>query len=75
MGTLAKRLGQLAARGVESDSARILKTGTANKVPGSLAQLLDGTLRQGHDMKVIDVQTENAVLSFPRSRSLAHAIT
>lgn len=57
MGSFAKRLGQLSARSLETESKNILRTGAANKVPGSLAMALDGTLRQGHDMKTFGVGT------------------
>jgi hypothetical protein len=50
MGSFAKRLGQLAAKSLETESARILRTTPANKKAGSLARALDGTLKEGHDM-------------------------
>eukprot|EP00747_Dinoflagellata_sp_TGD_P184925 gnl/TRDRNA2_/TRDRNA2_41041_c0_seq1.p1 gnl/TRDRNA2_/TRDRNA2_41041_c0~~gnl/TRDRNA2_/TRDRNA2_41041_c0_seq1.p1 ORF type:complete len:302 (+),score=54.65 gnl/TRDRNA2_/TRDRNA2_41041_c0_seq1:73-906(+) len=57
MGTFAKRLGQLGAKALETESANILKTSAANKIPGSLGKALDGTLRRGHDMKVFGLGT------------------
>lgn len=65
MGTLVKRLGQLQGifqrqQGmmlVESESRNIMRTAAANKVPGSLALALDGTLKEGHDMKTFGLGT------------------
>ncbi|CAE8601079.1 unnamed protein product [Polarella glacialis] len=57
MGTFAKRLGQVTARSLESESKNILKTSAANKVPGSLSLALDGTLREGHNMRVFGIGT------------------
>eukprot|EP00930_Biecheleria_cincta_P058567 TRINITY_DN44384_c0_g1_i1.p1 TRINITY_DN44384_c0_g1~~TRINITY_DN44384_c0_g1_i1.p1 ORF type:complete len:286 (-),score=48.69 TRINITY_DN44384_c0_g1_i1:183-1040(-) len=65
MGTLVKRLGQLQGifqrqQGmilVESESRNILRTAAANKVLGSLALALDGTLKEGHDMKTFGLGT------------------
>lgn len=57
MGTFAKMLGQMATRKLETESANIMRTIAANKVPGSLAQRLDRTLREGHDMKVFGLGT------------------
>lgn len=56
MGSLAKRLGQLAARSMESESHRILRTTQANKIPG-LSKALDATMSEGHDMKVFGLGT------------------
>lgn len=55
MGDVAKRLGQVAAKSLESESANILKTATANKT--SLSKALDGTLKRGHDMKTFGLGT------------------
>ena len=55
MGTLSKRLGQLAARSFESESSNIIKTASANK--RGLSKLLDSTLRTSHDMKVFGLGT------------------
>lgn len=55
MGTLAKRLGQLTARSLESESSNIIKTGLANKT--GLSKSLDTTLRTSHDMKVFGLGT------------------
>ena len=65
MGTFVKRLGQLAARSLETESANILKNTKANKVPGSLSLKLDGTLKDGHDMKVFGLGTAAALASLP----------
>lgn len=77
MGTLAKRLGQLAARSLETESANILKTSAENKIPGSLALALDGTLRRGHDMKTFGLGTAASIADVHRygrfTRSM-HAI-
>jgi len=62
MGDFAKRLGQLAARSLQSESARILNASKPNKKGLSLA--LDKTLRDGHDMKVFGLGTG----VFPPSR-------
>jgi heme oxygenase len=55
MGDVAKRLGKLAAKSLESESSNILKTAKANKV--SLSKALDGTLKKSHDMKVFGLGT------------------
>jgi heme oxygenase len=57
MGTFAKRLGQIATKSLQTEGATILKTSAANKVPNSLALALDGTLHQGHDMKLFGLGT------------------
>lgn len=57
MGSFAKRLGQVAARSLESESSQIHRTAAANKVPGSLSLALDGTLKRGHDMRVFGLGT------------------
>lgn len=75
MGSFGKRLGQLAARSLESESARILKTGSANKRGLSLA--LDATLREGHDMKTFGLGTAAALASrkrYARFTSSMHAV-
>jgi heme oxygenase len=64
MGTFAKRLGQLAAKSLETESAAILKTSRANKT--GLSKLLDGTLRQGHDMKTFGLGTAASLSSRER---------
>jgi len=66
MGTWAKMLGQASARSLESESRNILRTAAANKIPGSLSLALDGTLKQGHDMKVFGFGTVAALAN--RSR-------
>lgn len=64
MGDFAKRLGQLAARSLESESSRILKSAKPNKRGLSLA--LDKTLRNGHDMKVFGLGTAASLASRER---------
>jgi len=74
MGTLAKRVGQLqgifqrkqGAMLLESESRNIMRTAAANKVPGSLALALDGTLRKGHDMKTFGLGTAASMASRER---------
>ena len=63
---MAKRLGQVAARSLETEGANILKTAAANKVPGSLAMALDGTLKRGHDMRVFGLGTAASMASRAR---------
>ena len=48
----------------ESESARILKHGSANK--RGLSLLLDATLKQGHDMKTFGLGTAASLASRPR---------
>ena len=66
MGTLGKRLGQLAARSFESESSNIIKTIAANKKPGSLSKALDTTLRTSHDMKIFGLGTAASMSSLGR---------
>ena len=75
MGTFAKRLGQLAARSLESESSQILRSGAANKRGLSLA--LDGTLRKSHDMKVFGLGTLASLSSrerYARFTASMHAV-
>lgn len=64
MGTLAKRIGQLAARSVESESSNIIKNISANK--SGLSKMLDTTLRTSHDMKVFGLGTAASMASLAR---------
>lgn len=77
MGTLAKRLGQWAAKSLESEGSNIFKSSSANKVPNSLAFALDSTLRRGHDMKTFGLGTAASMSNVHRygrfTRSM-HAI-
>eukprot|EP00466_Bigelowiella_natans_P002875 jgi/Bigna1/130533/aug1.11_g5241 len=57
MGSFAKKLGQLATRSLETESAKILRTTRANKIQGSLAYALDQTLQEGHDMHAFGLGT------------------
>ena len=68
MGTFTKRLGQMATRSLETESASIMKTCAANKVPSSLARQLDRTLREGHDMKVFGLGTAATMGDLQRYR-------
>ena len=64
MGTLSKRIGQLAARSLESESSNIIKTGLANK--RGLSKRLDSTLKTSHDMKVFGLGTAASMASLQR---------
>ena len=64
MGDLAKRLGQLAARSLTSESAAILKNAAANKA--GLSKALDATLRQAHDMRTFGLGTASSLASRER---------
>ena len=66
MGSLAKRFGQLSRKSLESESANILRTIKANKVPGSLSLQLDGTLKRGHDMKAFGLGTMASMATLER---------
>lgn len=75
MGSLAKHLGQLAAKSFETESAAILRQGRANKLIGSLAHKLDGTLREGHhDMRVFGLGTAAAWASRERYAAFTTAM-
>lgn len=64
MGDVAKRLGQLATKSLESESSNILKTAKANKI--SLSKALDATLKKGHDMKTFGLGTLASMASRER---------
>ena len=64
MGTLAKRLQQLASRSLETESSNIIKTVSANK--RGLSKALDTTLRTSHDMKVFGLGTAASMAGLPR---------
>jgi len=77
MGTFAKRLGQLTAKSLESESRNIIRTCAANKQPGSLSLALDGTLKQGHDMRVFGLGTAASMASrerYARFTASMHAV-
>merc|ERR1719324_353309 len=85
MGTFAKRLGQIhgvfqrqqGAMLLESESRNIMRTAAANKIPGSLALALDGTLRKGHDMKTFGLGTAASMASrerYARFTASMHAV-
>ena len=73
MGSFAQRLGQLSRRSLESESANILRTTRANKLPNSLSLALDGTLREGHDMKAFGLGTVASMASVPNLPELPPA--
>ena len=64
MGTFAKRLGQLSRQSLETESANILKTASANK--HGLSKALDATLKQGHDMTAFGLGTVASMASVDR---------
>lgn len=66
MGTLAKRLGEIAMKSMETEGANILKTSRANKIPNSLAMGLDTTLKDAHDMRVFGMGTLATLSSIER---------
>ncbi|KAL3907262.1 MAG: hypothetical protein SGPRY_010237 [Prymnesium sp.] len=75
MGELAHRLGQLAARSLQSESSHILKTAGANK--RGLSLRLDATLRQSHDMRVFGLGTLASLSSrqrYARFTNSMHAV-
>jgi len=77
MGTFAKKLGQLSARSLETESRNILRTVAANKVPGSLSQALDTTLKKGHDMRVFGLGTAASMANrarYARFTASMHAV-
>jgi len=74
MGSVAKRLGQLAALSLESESSKILRTIQPNKIPNSLSQRLDTTLKDSHDMKVFGMGTLASMASRERYLRFTHAM-
>ena len=74
MGSLAKRLGQLTARSIESESAQIVRTIQSNKIPHSLSQGLDTTLKDSHDMKVFGLGTLSSMSSMERYARFTHSM-
>ena len=75
MGTLAKRLGQLAARSVESESSNIIKNVSANK--HGLSKMLDSTLKESHDMRVFGLGTASSMANrdrYARFTASMHAV-
>lgn len=62
---------------LESESRNIMRTAAANKLPGSLALALDGTLRKGHDMKTFGLGTAASMSSrerYARFTASMHAV-
>jgi heme oxygenase len=56
----------MSTKSLESESANIIRTIAANKVPGSLSMALDGTLKKGHDMKIFGAGTVAALANKDR---------
>jgi len=74
MGSLAKRLGQLTARSIESESSEILRTIKPNKIPNSLSQRLDTTLKDSHNMRVFGMGTLASMATKERYLRFTHAM-
>mmetsp|Transcript_2777 Transcript_2777/g.5778 ORF Transcript_2777/g.5778 Transcript_2777/m.5778 type:complete len:276 (-) Transcript_2777:53-880(-) len=72
MGSVAKRLSQLTA--LESESSRILRTIQPNKIPNSLSQRLDTTLKDSHNMKVFGMGTLASMASRDRYMRFTHSM-
>ena len=64
MGSLTKILGRMTARSLESESANILRMGSANK--HGLSAMLDTTLRESHDMRIFGLGTAASLASRER---------
>ena len=74
MGSLAKRFGQLTARSIESESSQIIRTIQSNKIPNSLSQRLDTTLKDSHDMKVFGLGTLSSMSNIDRYARFTHSM-
>jgi len=74
MGSFAKRLGQMAAKSLESESSQIVRTVRSNKIPNSLSQRLDTTLKDSHDMKVFGLGTLSSMSSVERYTKFTNAM-
>ena len=74
MGSLSKTLGQLTAKSLESESSQIIRTIASNKVPNSLSQRLDTTLKDSHDMKVFGLGTLSSMSSVDRYTRFTHSL-
>ena len=74
MGSLAKKLGQLSSKSLESESSQILRTIQSNKIPNSLSQRLDTTLKDSHDMKVFGLGTLSSMSSIDRYARFTHSM-
>ena len=72
MGSFAKALGRAAAMSLETESANILRSSDANK--RALSAALDGTLRQGHDMRAFGLGTAATLASRARYRRFTAAM-
>jgi len=67
-------MGQLAAKSLESESSQILRTIASNKVPNSLSQRLDTTLKDSHNMKVFGLGTLSSMSSIERYSKFTNAM-
>ena len=65
MGSFAKALGRAAAMSLETESANILRVAESNK-GSTLSAALDGTLKQGHDMRAFGLGTAATLASRAR---------
>ena len=74
MGSLSKRMGQIVARSLESESSQILRTIASNKIPNYLSQRLDTTLKDSHDMEVFGLGTLSSMSSVERYAKFTHAM-
>mmetsp|Transcript_9061 Transcript_9061/g.16318 ORF Transcript_9061/g.16318 Transcript_9061/m.16318 type:complete len:273 (-) Transcript_9061:45-863(-) len=77
MGSFGKQIGRIMAGSLETNSAKILRTVRSNKIPGSLSEKLDGTLKEGHNMRIFGFGTAASLSSrerYIRFMSSMHAI-
>ena len=74
MGSLAKKIGQITAKSMESESSQILRTIQSNKIPNSLSQRLDTTLKESHDMKVFGLGTLSSMANKERYIRFTHSM-
>ena len=74
MGSLSKRMGQIVARSLESESSQILRTIASNKIPNYLSQRLDTTLKDSHDMEVFGLGTLSSMSSVERYAKTMHGV-
>lgn len=70
MGSLAKKIGQMTA----SESSQIIQTIKSNKIPNSLSQRLDTTLKDSHDMKVFGLGTLSSMSNIDRYARFTHSM-
>jgi len=74
LGSLAKSVRHMTARSFESESSQILRTIQSNKVPNSLSQRLDATLRDSHNMMVFGLGTLSFMSSIDRYARFTHSM-